>query len=164
MTRQPARKLSILDGMILVAATAIGLALARWVISIEPSGSWHGYIQWLPPILLCWSAATLAIRLRPPRPSLRRVFRQPGAASLVMALVVFFLWSNLILLLYLKSGAFDLAFATVPTGSAVVASWAVQWLSGAFRPEPGVIDRLGRLLGLAWVIVMVLFLYDALAT
>ncbi len=43
-----------------------------------------------------------------------------------------------------------------PTGYAVAAVWLVQAVSGRWRPEKSWIDRLGRLLGMVWIVVMVL--------
>ena len=37
-------------------------------------------------------------------------------------------------------------------GSAVAVSWLILWLGGGWRAEPSWIDRLGRLLGVFWIV------------
>jgi hypothetical protein len=105
MPRQPRRRISISDAMLLTAATAVGLTIAR-TYSVEvlrnnlapyPSitrsllTAWM-YILATLPLPALWSLALLALWLRLPRPP-RRLVRQPGAvacgaASLVIAVRV----------------------------------------------------------------------------
>jgi hypothetical protein len=106
MTIQPHRRISVLDAMILTAATAIGLTIARSYslellrndlppyppITRGLVTAWM-YILATLPVPALWSLAILALRLRHPRPPLRRLVRQPGvvacgAASLVIAVRV----------------------------------------------------------------------------
>lgn len=101
------RRFSISDGLILIAAVALGLAGVRgW-----QNPSWCSYqigfypgpgapasfdrvfvyqlsvgISWTIPFAMALSLAMLAIRLRRPRPSLRRVVRQPGTIACAAAL------------------------------------------------------------------------------
>jgi hypothetical protein len=42
-------------------------------------------------------------------------------------------------------------------GPAVAGVWLALWISGRWRPEPGWIDRFGRLLGGFWVLSLVAF-------
>jgi hypothetical protein len=107
------RPFTVLDAMILVAATAGGIAVIRPgaqhfgqesdVVSrfeflasyFSPSRTLHSYwevfdaISWIirgfQPLLLAWTVAFLILRLRKPRPIGPRLARQPGfvAASAV---------------------------------------------------------------------------------
>ncbi len=103
-----ARSFTLSDALVLIAATAVGMALARswWdVLMIEyfralPEGSLALYLK-LGPILVipalpfasAWTVAIMILRLKKPRPTLRLLFRQPGtaacaAASFLIALLV----------------------------------------------------------------------------
>ncbi|MDB5350761.1 MAG: hypothetical protein JWN86_2008 [Planctomycetota bacterium] len=100
--RNGCRRFTILDGMILIAATAVGLA---WVGRV-----WPGFLNQLPParrswawgrdftvkvtalatpVLMMWTWAILLLRLRGPRPGWRRVTRQPGMTACLSALILF---------------------------------------------------------------------------
>src|SRR5262249_53666724 len=103
------RPTTLLDLVILVAATAIGLALVRfgwprkvagaWIFTwpVRPS-SFGGYPSktWVLPIanraapflpcLAAWPAAFLVIRLRSPRPRRRRLLSQPGLVGAIAVL------------------------------------------------------------------------------
>jgi hypothetical protein len=114
-----------------------------------------------------WTSACLALCLRRPRPTLRHLTRQPGAVACAAAVVVLAIrlinfgsvvsilavdgaypWSGLSLLdMYI----FDLQKIPSEIGSAVAAAWVVQAVGGRWRPEPGWIDRMGRVLGVFWV-------------
>ena len=101
------RKFTLLDAVILLAATAIGLAGVREYFDMLftqsfrlPSGGWTpgailGHIprvlEILFPLLVAWTPAVLVLRLRRPRPVLRRLFLQPGASAcgaITLALVL----------------------------------------------------------------------------
>ena len=95
------RKLTIVDGMVLVAATGIGFAFLRMLGSegflFRSETVMSGYRHMAQcanevafPFLACWTAAVLGLRLRQPRPRMRRLARQPGmAACSAAALTVF---------------------------------------------------------------------------
>jgi hypothetical protein len=94
------RRFTISDALILVAATAVGLAGAqgleftrrlmayatrpelrtpeRTIIAI-----WHGIDLFVLPCLMAWTLALLALRLRRPRPGRVRLGRQPGMMACV---------------------------------------------------------------------------------
>lgn len=91
MRPSPGRNCTLLDLMILVAATAIGLTLVRAYSLTALNNQWT-YYPFIPRILLLiwaailavlplpamWSIALFGLGLRHPRPSLRRLVRQPG--------------------------------------------------------------------------------------
>src|SRR5258707_28670 len=92
------RNFSIFDALILVAVTAVGFA---WWRGLEPFGFFHGSLDaislagslrgrlyrasWglleLYPLVVAWTFGWLLLRLRSPRPKLRRMARQPGFAA-----------------------------------------------------------------------------------
>ena len=107
------------------------------------------------------SAAIVVIRLRSPRPRGRRLWSQPGYTGCVAALIG----------AAVNAGArgapnFTLCSACPSTtpwrgsaragptpGPAVLGAWLALILSRRWRPEQGAaIDRLGRLIGLLWII------------
>src|SRR4051812_11370433 len=84
------RKITILDGMILVAATAAGLAVARWDLdhfrrSPLAVGMWT--LGPLSCVFAAWSVALLGLGLRGPRPRLVRLARQPGFVACLVTVV-----------------------------------------------------------------------------
>jgi hypothetical protein len=179
--RPPApRKFTILDGMILVAAIACGLAMSRAMGVWYGNGAlyeqnWFGRITDDPvkvgaaiPFVLTLTAGVLLIRLRRPRPRWRRLARQPGMAACAAAVVpiaimllqicrlewcsdhvgygdMYARWVSWKVLLW------DCGFHA---GLWVLAAWLALALSGRRRSEPSEIDRLGRLVGAGWLMIL----------
>ena len=93
------RRLTIFDMTMLVAATAVGLTVLRafwnsgWVFRQFSLGS---HIRFMAqcvneacfPFLASWTVCFLILRLRQPRPTLRRLARQPGMAACSAAALV----------------------------------------------------------------------------
>jgi hypothetical protein len=182
------RRFTILDGMVLVAATAAGLAvppafvpeldvlglpeMVFEVLSQPPT-----LLDLLPvvaelvsylaiPCLLAWTLATVALSLRRPRPPLRRLARRPGILACVMASAVFLLtgavvfaiiaWTVPILTRHHVYVMWSI-HGTVQGGLAVACCWATMLLSRVWWPEPTWLDRLGRLLGACWLVLVPFF-------
>ncbi len=170
------RKFTILDAMILVAAVACGLAMSRAVDPAWYDGAhtqnWFGRITDGPvrvsaalPYLIALTPAVLLMRIRCPRPRWRRVMRQPGMAACSAAMVPI-----VVALLRLQCRGWPLATSTpfgmekiwdplywdcaFDAGLWVVAAWLALALSGRRRSEPSGIDRLGRLVGAGWLMVL----------
>lgn len=154
------RRLNLVDGMMLVAGLASGLAIDRWYCGqpglFSPSElSIGGAADLGASILLTLSFALIAVRLRRPRPVGRRLCRQAGfQASLLVGLAAtaelvnarWFLRPHPVGILWaLSCGLVDVA------GPIVAIGWILARLARARRPEPGPIDRLGRALGWAWI-------------
>lgn len=162
------RRFTIADGMVLVVATAVGLMLARAYI--------NSIFEHYPPrfrtaALLargsgnCLAAACMLVliplRLKQPRPPLRRLVRQPGFAACVAAAVALG-WAAV------DAGCEAALMAshdpaswpfyqiwhseTRHVAAAVVGAWLALWASGLCRPERGWVDRLGRVLGGWWLV------------
>lgn len=169
------RRMTLLDVMILVAVMACGIALVRasrfdatifhnpaetgnrWFVVDVPKTAGH----WIYGLLLALAPVTLAvllIRLRRPRPGLRRLCRQPGlAGSAASAVGLLLALTRMVLILNFRGQPSALSFSnewyevTACTAGAVTGSWFLLWLSGRWRPEPSAIDRLGRALGVLWI-------------
>lgn len=205
------RPFTVLDGMVLVAATAVGLAIGmsmrsepfhfpgqtsdggfEWLHFVEPPDYSGGLLQWktyrethrllcnvaqeIIPLTFPWTLVVLALRLRRPRPTLRRLAHQPGFAACasvaVMAAIGFlgdlssglerttwgdgfrFRWG----LEWIMFRDHYLTFGDSPPAlaAAVAAAWALLALGRMARPEPGWLDRAGRVLGAYWGAVLVL--------
>ena len=163
MRRRRCRRISILDVMILVAASAIGLTLARTLVgdarSILNLLVWPASFFLLGPTL-----AFLAIRLRGPRPTIRRLTCQPGMAACCAVAIVTAIdaisWGVFWLKLKPEDAQFMLArfwrLSRENPGPAVAATWLGLVLSRRWRPEPGWIDRIGRLIGVLWLLTILL--------
>ena len=171
MESSPARKPTLVDAMILVAATGIGLAVIRewspryytWPYSPIPPPTW---LQWsvvvlshwafyVVPMPAAWCLAVLILRALGPRPPLRAAFAQAGSAAALgsgvatAAGVCHFL-------LHLKNASWhDLPFeyTTYSEGIAVIAVWVMLALTGTWRARHDWVDLLGRVLGCYWILM-----------
>jgi hypothetical protein len=175
MRSRTPRKATILDGMILVAAAACGLALSRAIDSpYYVSSNWFGRIadgvvrvSAVLPFLMTFTPAVLIMRLRRPRPGWRRLARQPGVAACAAAMMpVVFAWLEAAYLEWDPRHESVFA-ATLPWGPGLVfcecgyhagvwvlAAWLALALSGRRRSERSGIDRLGRLVGVGWLMML----------
>jgi hypothetical protein len=164
------RRFTLLDMLILTAATAIGLAWTRAYLSdfsaVFPSshpqaGSWmllrvriHGITTCL---LICWTLALLAIQLRRPRPRLRRLAQRPGmaacnAVALIAVYQVLHLLSWSLIRAPLSQPIWTFVAGCQPSiSAAVAAAWLTLAMSGRWRAEPDWIDRAGRVAGACWL-------------
>ena len=191
------RKFFISDAIVLVAATAVGLfvfrpyyavasldwtppfANATWIVG-SISCVWNGLALAFP-IVIAWTIALVGLRLRAPRPSWRKLLRQPGfvaglAATVVLAVrfcgfatmcarVVGQPSLSLVSVRRTGGGGFmagpppgnllfelDHFVSTMALlGASVAACWIFLLASGSWRPERGWIDRAGRVLGWFWI-------------
>lgn len=100
---RPPRRFTLLDAMVLVAAAAVGLAMAREHARWEDPGLAYrvpviGMFPRLAPatrgVVLGWpvvameTLALILLRLRRPRPIGRRLFAPPGVAACIIAAVM----------------------------------------------------------------------------
>jgi hypothetical protein len=194
MPKPIARSFRMSDGLLLMLATGVGLLVASdalgrnrywieeaWEGLQSPDAGWDGLWELreygyriFRPILLAWTAAIVVLRLRRPRPSRRRLWRQPGfVACFAVTFALAFWWAGLAVPIVLATAG-ELSQATEPDrfrewieypawawdqhqteafdpalaiGVACLASRAV----GRPRPEPSWIDRAGRLMGAIWL-------------
>jgi hypothetical protein len=162
---EPCRKPNLIDGMIVVAALAVGMAFARAVIGEGPPalalapvpGRFRALQIVHDGALACLVMLTLAdlvIVLRRPRPSLGELARQPGAAACFGALVTS---APLVVLISVMANAvrpeFWALFPLISVAGAFGATYGFFQLRffGPWRFDPGWIDRLGRNLAGCWV-------------
>jgi hypothetical protein len=168
MARSSCRKFTLLDAMILVGGVAIGFAGCRTEI-VEfgfPDERRLAAIHRLSgKFLMLASILVLAWRLRRPRPSIRRIGRQPGAAA-CLSIIMFDLFYSVH---YLISDALEGQYIWKPgyhygrllwftllsfeyeCGHVVAVVWIIFALGRIGRPEAGWIDRSGRIVGWLWI-------------
>ena len=175
MNTRSSRRFTIADGMVLVAAVAVGSLLARAYLpglsrlmrifnSPRMGGvSSVGRVRlWLYGPGSCMvvplMAATLALRLRRPRPKWLRIARQPGFAACAAAMASLVPGIAVRVSMRNRPGfwrpdSFDQVWNGVIywTGPAVVGGWLALALCRRWKAEPDWVDRFGRLLGFYWV-------------
>ncbi len=164
------RPFNIGDAMILIAALAVGLALARY-----GPGEWMGAGSFwsyrihkfvadpLALVMVAVAMAIIPIRLRRPRPRWLRIMSQPGMAAACAVAIAFvcaaLAWSSHAISSptgWLTNQPFA-RFWRINSGligNAVAGSWLALAIGGRWRPEPSWIDRLGRALGCFWLLEM----------
>jgi hypothetical protein len=186
MAAKLVRKFTIVDAMVLVAATAVGLVVSRAFLSegltFPDQWTWDSVgelalalNQLIAPVALAWTLAVCLLRLRGPRPRLRLVFRQPGMVACTAALIVFLLRVLEPILAvcvhYLASPGMFLRdkewmgiqlsdvfnLNLLNLGDGVAVAWILLWLGKACRPERSWIDRTGTVLGIYWFFACNLF-------
>ncbi len=192
--RVPARRrrnMTLLDATLLIGSAAVGFGLFEivhrglfqgriWIMDqgLPDANSWTALTAivtcsdvavFLIPLVGPWTLLLIALRLRAPRPRWRRIWRQPGMAA-CLAAVVGWIWSALALLL-----AFDIVYVTRPNtrwhphdewvqqwlsdevfmyvGLAVAATWTVLLISGRWTRPADWIDRMGRIVGFLWILI-----------
>ena len=159
---------------------ALNPAAGRWFLSfpafpVHPSGyrskTWllpvADRLAPLVPLLAGWTGAFLAIRLHGVRPRRRRLVAQPGLVAAVAVLVMLAIEAPLLAGSAWYDGRFGWATRTRVAefaangvvllahhaGWAVATSWLTLALTGRWRPEASWVDRLGRALGFAWLLL-----------
>jgi hypothetical protein len=169
MASTPQRRFLISDLLVLVAASALGLFLAREFDLLRPQGvtiphemsseAWARLVTLASSLAWALSLGVLALRIRPPRPGWRRVGRQPGfAACLAVAVTAVFqcfFGAPHLLATAGNSVRWELqAFLFLmrivlpyDTTIAIVSVWLVLAVGGVWRAEPSWVDRAGRVLG-----------------
>ncbi len=171
--KRPCRPFTLADGMILIGATALTLRYFR--------GHWDDYRDWasglgfgMTPmsrvdVACCfasafagpWTLAYLVIRHLPPRPSRRRIGRQPGLIAAIAALLTMALGLASLIVAARIYGQPGLGWtfplnATRNCGLTVAGAWFVAGYGRVIRKEDGWIDGLGTGLGVYWVAQLVM--------
>jgi hypothetical protein len=165
------RRFTLLDAMVLVAATAVGLAWARanrasmaaliaWqALPGRPTASFSLSIR-LPnnvlPFLAVWTVALLAVRLGRPSPRYRRLVRRPGFAAcyaVVLGLVIVAVevipnWA-------VTPTCYLTTQAGSPPATVLAGAWLTLALGGGWRRDRrrDWIEIAGRALGAGWLAV-----------
>jgi hypothetical protein len=124
----------------------------------------------IPPLLAVASVAVLALRLRRPRPPLNVLAREPGTVACAVASFIMVPASLVILTRhYQASGSLGVAWKragidlqpeylgglTFLIGLAIAVTWFVIKSRRWWVPAAGWLDRLGRLLGVGWILMII---------
>jgi hypothetical protein len=154
------RRFALLDAMILVAATAVGLAVARWCQSevYRPAELW---IDFGSALLAAWTWTGLLFLMRHPRPTLRRLILRPGGAACIASALATSISVLLCLLGLAKCLVFGGTFrfveffvvCAIASAPAILASWLTIALSGLWCSKTDWIEWLGRLLAGSWILL-----------
>lgn len=178
------RRLTLLDAMILIAAMAVAIAWTQSLSAsfreqdtfdstIWPAIPWKHWLMRWPTMAAPWMTAgslgVLILRLRKPRPPLRELARQPGAAGCFVALASVTLRAGLMALgnalsqvpnmtmfgpdpgFAVADVIFWLSSDLTEVGSSVMGAWLILAAGRFWEAEPSAIDRAGRLLGVGWL-------------
>jgi hypothetical protein len=176
--------------MILTVAAAAGLwvnrlnwlaFVERWRRPVDAHDTLEHILDLVAPHLAALTIALLVLRMRSPRPPVRRLARQPGTVACMVAsavLLVVACWVGMTTatgraLEFSEHATKDLvhsrgSFSLYPSGRnlvvyadrigfAIAGAWLSLWLAGRWRSEPTWIDRLGRAMGWLWLILALVF-------
>ena len=170
------REFTLLDALILAVAVSVAMA---GIIIIFPRGSEQATLLLISrapvALLLPATLSLIPVRLIPPRPRGKRLWRQPGwVASMSVALALSIYAANRFASMMLSCvygfrddaefGIADLdldleweifhLFVIFPDFLvfAIAAAWFTLAVSGVWTSEKGWIDWLGRLFGVCWLV------------
>ncbi len=176
---EPPRRFTLFDAIVSMAALGLAFALARthltylWAnlsaIPYPGPAGWGGIWAYLRTrtdvsgsivmlsftslecLLVSWTLAFIIMRLRKPHSPLRRLVRQPG----MVACEVWLLGMVLGICISTFGAHPHLGLVVVVlTACAIPVAWTVLALRGRWEAEPNWIDRLGRVLGVCWAVVI----------
>jgi hypothetical protein len=155
------------------------------LINQEPLDNWSADIEKIlvlslltMPVIPMVALALIPVRLAGPRPRFRRLTRQPGLIAACASGVAIAMIGLPIVVGALAAGASwdefsemlssedEVWSATMYGGLAVLVSWMTLFVGGRWRAEPSWVDRLGRAMGLCWILAAIAvwaawFLIDA---
>ncbi len=150
--------------MILVGSSAVGFALVRWILPHSTGRGWYPSIRGVcSPILACWTVAVLSLRLRGPRPRLRRLLRQPGAVSCLASAANIAIWAVFLAIKASRNGSATpevASYVGLISGAGVIGAWLALGSTATMRRERGWIDGIGMAIGAGWILVMLLILWE----
>lgn len=172
MANPASRRFTIIDGMVLVAATAVGFFLARESaipenVQTYPFPVRSEFSDYLNSTALTWTFALLGLSLTRPRPTTRELSCRPGFSAGTAALTVLTARSAQLLFgssltseivsvterikLCMKD-LFEGAWFAYDLSLGVACVWVATALCGCWRPEKTWLDRTGRALGVWWLV------------
>ncbi len=123
------------------------------------------------PIVTAWGVALIALRWMGPRPRWRRLAREPGLMAccastpslIVLGVhgIIYAMGHRYQLLIDYMVDPIGMGLIIWPMiiGISVLAAWMTLLLGGRWRAEPTWIDRLGRAIGVFWVVVGLLMVH-----
>ncbi len=165
------RRITLLDLLILIAATALGLALLRicmsglraQTLSRRPGSLAISYITaaetYASALMAPWSVALLVLSLREPRPPVHRLARRQGfiacaapTTGLVLCLTLHLTQSAMVKLTLDAGSIWRITdtfaiYASLMVGGA----WLAFSLGARWRNETNWVGWAGRILGIGWI-------------
>jgi hypothetical protein len=171
------RRLTLADLMLLVAATAPGLAVVRFANTLglyderimRTTGKVRLALEaisvFVTPVIVPWTLMVLILSLRKPRPPLRRVAGRPGfVACACVALTLLLQAPDLVIRACLietfpeVGTQYGRAVATITlfSGVTILGAWMALALAGRWRPGRSWLDRLGCILGCYYIFIYVI--------
>lgn len=174
------RRMTLLDALVLVAATGVMLWMYRDLFdrediptSLRTFEDIIGAANWLSSLFPCataWTMALLVLSLRGPRPPLRKLSRQPGFVALLTASVIILVGipvgvisecsfyaatgHSIATIDWNDAGLYHLGSLPKMISFAIAAAWIVLAICGRWRANAHWIDRLGRATGVFWISVI----------
>jgi hypothetical protein len=174
MRTQRGRRVTIADAMVLIAATTVGLAMARsyaWSLyrEIPDPSALRTFLMFqgtAPCLVFTMMLALIPLWLRPPRPRLGSLLRQPGFAACTAGAAAFAAGVLTAIATRDRFGSGHTAFffwasCASWADSVVPGSWLFLALSGRWRAQADWIDRLGRILGAFWILYLAHLVFSA---
>ena len=168
----PRRRFMLVDLVILVAASAVGMGIGRLSDSEALSDylgdlllirNWVRASIWLSAAIVASSGAVLIARCVSPRPSFRQAIRQPGILACLLVLADWLATSSLHEAHNALSGLvkshpfvpsfFGQMFMIHFTGKSVVVGWVTLAIVGEWRPALDWVDRAGRVVGVVTILL-----------
>jgi hypothetical protein len=121
-------------------------------------------IHYTAPVLLTVSLAAFAVALRPPRPPLRRLAREPGFVALAVVVLSFSYYATHFVLrlvanyrstpsLFGTHYLWMLANGLLSTGWDIAIAWTVLALQGNWRRLPAATGVLGVAIGILYIAI-----------
>jgi hypothetical protein len=151
------------DVMVAVMAIAVGLAIGKLGFAridprlpIPPRYRLFGAVERTHAVVFpCVAALTLAVlplQLRRSRLALSRVLTQPGVVACSIAILQLAEGAMLASLAMTSPRTFALALSPA-IGISIAAAWLIVAFNGRWKSEAGWDDRIGRALGVCWIIM-----------
>ncbi|MHC5538869.1 hypothetical protein ACYOEI_11670 [Singulisphaera rosea] len=156
------------EGVIPTAVTAFSIITGKYGYYAKAQWLSILFVRFTYPVTFIWTLTTVALALTPPCPPARRLARQPGFVAcgvVVMTVLIagplnYAISSHNFIPGLSISTRFQvelgeaLTFRRGEGGFAVAAAWLVLWANGRWRAQPSLADRLGRLVGLFWIVTI----------
>ncbi len=158
------RRFRLVDGMVVIGSIAAGLALNRYASKYDPppeDSPWFFLaFRLVSANLFFLKIAVVVLSLSPPRPRLSLLVRRPGfIACLALMLSDFIDLVKISKYIIFNNNRFDDIYELMIYGrgsNSVLVAWGVLAIVKGWRPDSSWLDRLGRLIGILWI------LWDAL--
>lgn len=156
----------ISDGLILIAAVAVGLAGARLWLSLQDPVNGYTLDQFVPaiaPLLMALSSAVLFVGISCERKRFRASTAEPGMAAAIVTLIGALLTTcHATAFHLLKHRSYEIIaietvwFLASYAGSMILTLWLWMWISERWQPVTNWLGDVGRGIGAAWIVLGIL--------